>query len=181
MARAKQSGFTLIEMLMVIVLVAVLSAIAIPQLVDFRSEAKNAATSAALATLRTAIGIQSAQMVMKCRAPAGTLPTIAQISANSVVVPGGPCKPIDIPILANWPFVYRFPDNPWSGPAASAAVRRSVTQCSLNGCLRNGLVACDGSAWGTSTGGWCYNPATGDIWANSNNNGNPAPGAEYSI
>src|SRR4029079_3742435 len=86
-----QNGFTLIEMLMVILLVAILAAVAIPQFVDFRTEAKNAATNAALGALRTGIATQIGQMVLRCSAASGTLPLAAQIAANDITTGGVPC------------------------------------------------------------------------------------------
>lgn len=53
--RLPASGFTLIEILMVVVLIAIVSAVAIPQFVDFRSDARRAVTQDRLASFRTAI------------------------------------------------------------------------------------------------------------------------------
>jgi prepilin-type N-terminal cleavage/methylation domain-containing protein len=55
MARSKPSGFTLLEILMAVALVAIVSAVALPRFIDFRSDAKAAVTSDHLASLRSAI------------------------------------------------------------------------------------------------------------------------------
>lgn len=49
------SGFTLVEILMVIALIAIVSAIAVPQFVDFRTDAKKAVTQDRMGSLRAAI------------------------------------------------------------------------------------------------------------------------------
>jgi MSHA pilin protein MshA len=55
-----QSGFTLIELVMVIVILAVLAAVAIPKFVDLGSDAKSAALSAVVGSLTTAASINYA-------------------------------------------------------------------------------------------------------------------------
>lgn len=52
-----QSGFTLIELVMVIVVLGVLSAIAIPKYVDFKNDAANAATKGVAGALASASAI----------------------------------------------------------------------------------------------------------------------------
>jgi prepilin-type N-terminal cleavage/methylation domain-containing protein len=51
----RPSGFTLIEILMVITLVAVLSAVALPQFIDFRDDARSAVTRDRLNSFRSSI------------------------------------------------------------------------------------------------------------------------------
>lgn len=49
------AGFTLLEILMVILLVGIVSAVAIPQFIDFRDDARAATTQERLAQIRSAI------------------------------------------------------------------------------------------------------------------------------
>jgi MSHA pilin protein MshA len=55
-----QSGFTLIELVMVIVILAVLAAVAIPKFVDLGADAKAAALSSVAGSLTTAAAINYA-------------------------------------------------------------------------------------------------------------------------
>src|SRR4051812_39048168 len=95
--RLGQKGFTLIEMLMVIMLVAILSAVAIPQFVDFRTEARNGAVQSAVGALRSGIAIQYGQMILRCNSAPGTWPTLAQVVNNDITNGGAPCTAAMVP------------------------------------------------------------------------------------
>jgi prepilin-type N-terminal cleavage/methylation domain-containing protein len=170
-----QNGFTLIEILMVVMLVSILAAVSIPQFIDFRVDAKDAAAQSALGSLRTALTNQYAQIAVRCGAAAW--PTAVQLNANDVTSgAGAPCTTTQITVVANRAFMgtSQLPDNPWSGSAVTAANKRNVATCAGTGCNSPPTVNCAGNAYSaTADGGWCYNPANGKIWANSNNSTGP--------
>ena len=64
----QQKGFTLIELVMIIVIVAILAAIAVPKYVDMASDAEVAAVKAYTGALRPAAAINYANCVLKSTA-----------------------------------------------------------------------------------------------------------------
>lgn len=170
-------GFTIIEMIIVILLAAILAAIAIPQFIDYRKEAKDAKTNQFLGAIRVGIANQYAQQILRCGARAGDWSKAASIAANDVTVgAGAPCLGSTLAnVTAEKKFVAdaTFPDNPWSNNLAAS---RSVTACVDagggngigGGCTRCAAAGCNNAAGHTQ--GWCYNEYTGDFWADSANN-----------
>jgi prepilin-type N-terminal cleavage/methylation domain-containing protein len=178
MRKPNQTGFTMIEMLMVILLVAILAAVAIPQFLDFRLEAKNAAVNASLGAMRTAIANQKGQMILRCDKTADSWPALASLTANDVVT-GGDCTAVQVVSAADRKVVSSplLPVNAW-GPNGGT---NTVVACAGagTGCNQTDATDCAGAAYTAASDGWCYDPATGQIWANSANTTGATPEYTY--
>jgi len=167
-------GFTIIEMIIVILVSAILASIAIPEFIDYRLEAKNAKTQQFLGAMRSGIANQYSQQVLRCEGKSGEWPKVESITANDVTIGSGAyCTTAEVPVPAERKFISanEIPSNPW-GPPGSAA--NFITACVGTGCVRCNAAGCNNSA---ESGGWCFNESSGDFWADSSNNGG-VPGAE---
>lgn len=81
----KQSGFTLIELIMVIVILGVLSAFALPRFADFGSDARTASVQALAGAIRAAANIARAQQL----ADGATLGTSVTLDGSPVTMVNG--------------------------------------------------------------------------------------------
>lgn len=135
-----RKGFTLVELVIVIVILGLLSAVAIPKFFDFTADAKEAACKGALGGLRSGIANYYAYSatVAGGGGPTGnapTFPTLTQLETFGTVM------------------AQDIPDNPYS----TAAVKNDI----ITGTTYGTPVTA-----GTS-GGWCYLASTGQIWADT--------------
>lgn len=143
-SRQHQSGFTLIEVLIVVVIMAVLAATIIPQFSSSASDAKTSATKFNLQSLRSQIELY--KLHHNGALPtltAGSLPQLSSATdANGNVGTAGPSFPYG-PYMVNG-----LPMNSFTNSNTVTATTSSPP-----------------TAASGSNGGWLYNTTTGQIYA----------------
>ena len=81
----KSKGFTLIELVMVLVLIGILAAVAIPRFHDMQQKAQEASVQGALGNVRSAISIWRANDLAEGISSANAYPTLAEMQNNSIL------------------------------------------------------------------------------------------------
>jgi len=86
--RRDQRGFTLIELVIIIAVLGIIAAVAIPKYVDMISDAKESACKGALGGLRSAVSIYYANTALKTGAatwpPLDSMRTVGVVMAQSI-------------------------------------------------------------------------------------------------
>ena len=141
MNKNRRSGFTLIEVLIVVVIMAVLAATIIPQFAASTKDAKDSSLLFNMHTLRSQIELYKIHHSAYPAITAGALPQLTS-ATNISGTPGaaGDAFPFG-PYISD-----ELPNNPYNND--------------------NTVVAGDGTARVGTTGGWQYNATTGDVWPN---------------
>jgi len=168
-----KSGFTLIEILMVILLIAVLALMGITEFQNYAADAKDATTKSNLQVLRRAIAAQNAQMRLRCGVTSTAWPSFTSLTANNITT-GSDCTTTQVPNASDRVFVSgSIPKNPWG-----ASQTNTIATSGLTTSTQRLTGNCAATARGASDDGWCYNTTTGEIWANSAHNSGAATGGD---
>jgi general secretion pathway protein G len=149
--KTKRSGFTLVEILIVVVILGILAAIVIPQFTEASTEAKLSSLCTDLQTLRSQIQLYKIQHN-------DIAPTFANFTAQMTAqtdINGAPGTDYG-------PYVQKIPVNQFNNVYATAA--------KIHGKLDNSTTT------GDNFGSWEYDQTTGDIYADDDYDQNPADG-----
>jgi len=134
----KKSAFTLIEVLIVVVIMAVLAATVIPQFTDSTDDAKASSVKFNLHTLRSQIQLYRAHHEGKV--PSADLNELLKATNAAGTTTG------DTPF---GPYLSKIPVNSYTDSASLKAVTADPVSTDFN-----------------TTDGWLYNATTGEIWIN---------------
>ena len=138
-------GFTLVEILIVVVILGILAAIVIPQFTQASTEAKTNSLCSDLQTLRSQIELYKVQHN-------DTVPTAANFTTRMIYCSdiggniNGAGSKVRTAVYCYGPYLERIPDNQFSNLHTVGAVA-------------------DRAAAGGGTNGWDYVEATGEIYA----------------
>lgn len=180
--QAAQKGFTLVELLIVAIILAVLAAIVIPQFSSSTTDAKESALDADLNVMRSAIELYRAQhngvypganvsSGASCGS-AGTAGTGAVGTETAVIdqltrysnAAGATCTGVDSAVVPYGPYLRKgIPKEPINGIATIVVTSAGIPLAPT-----------------AATGGWAYDTKSGQIVMNSNANDSKTPAAAYS-
>ncbi len=149
-------GFTLIELVIVITILAILAAVAIPAFQNLTTQAKNAGVQGAVGGLRSGVAVYRANEIANNRATTAGYPGLPQLrdikySTASIVMEAG-----DVP------------SNPWCGSTtggthcSASTATDDIAAAGATSTLRGILTG--------SAAGWLYDSVTGLIYANTTAN-----------
>lgn len=159
-------GFTLTEILMVMILVSILVAVGVTQFTNFSNNARNNTLQSNLQILRNAIATHNGQMRVRCNVQTNAWPPLANLTANNITNAATPCTTTQVPNAADRLFVATgIPVNSWGAVGVN-----TIVQCTGTGCTNRATACVGGAARTGAADGWCYDVATGNIWANSSRN-----------
>ncbi|MEZ4815475.1 MAG: type II secretion system protein [Bdellovibrionota bacterium] len=183
-----RSGFTMIELLMVIALVAIIGAVALPSFLDFRDEGRVASVQEFLRNMRTAIKLREKEAILRCGKDANFHFSTFKIATNLVLHSGdadfSDCLRSSAPNGQSLTFLTDskpLPNNPFANASQYGGVLgvnitppynqcASVTTSATNayhGSINLNDIWPSWSDTSSETPSWIYNTADGNIWANS--------------
>jgi MSHA pilin protein MshA len=145
-------GFTLIELIIVITIIAILAAVALPRLIDAQRDARIAKANAIYGSIRSAAALARSRCELDLAGASGVLPTPnCQSTGGAQILMDG--KAID---MAN-----RYPAASTTGIVAAADINLTADGLNIGSSCTTGSALCLDISGGTSPN--CridYQPAT---------------------
>ena len=157
--KAKKSGFTLVEILIVVVILGILAAIVIPQFTEASTEAKLSSLCTDLQTLRSQIELYKIQ---HNDVPPLFASFVAQMTTYSDI--DGATNAAKTPVFCFGPYLQKIPVNQFNNKLDLAGI--------------HGLLDNTGTV-GDNGGSWEYTEATGAIYADDDYDEDGVVGADH--
>ncbi len=160
--RENEKGFTLIELITVIVVLGILSAVAVTRFQDLTQDANISSTKGNLGSIRAGIHLLHAKILLAgVSASNPEWPTVAELNNNAL---DGATRPA---ILANLKVV----EGPSGGVCASVCLPEDLVSTQATLAARKTVLTATTAQADTRTppggaGGWAYDPATGQFYVN---------------
>jgi MSHA pilin protein MshA len=140
----RQSGFTLIELVIVIVILGILAVTAAPRFIDISSDAKRASRSAMVAAIRTAVTLAYSKCMVSYSCNGATYGSITLGGDTIVMINNYPAGKDGIALLVNaevqgWEIsadnlgaLFAYPGTTWAGGDSDCTIyyRYHVNQTS---------------------------------------------------
>jgi MSHA pilin protein MshA len=126
-----QKGFTLVELVVVIVILGILSAVAVPKFIDMQDEAKQAAVEGARGSVKSAVSLVHAKWLAAGEPDAGTFTVegtdvsydeygYPTADTNGIMAAAGLADDFSIDTDADPAEIYRTSDDDGGSPKAGA-------------------------------------------------------------
>lgn len=114
--KVKQKGFTLIELIIVIAIIGILAAIAIPNYINFQNSARNSGVKESLGAYRTALAMDYATS----GAYPSSIANIASMSATDKTTANANFNPAGDPTFSGGGTTYSITASGWGGLSFTA-------------------------------------------------------------
>ena len=139
-----EKGFTLIELMIVVAIIGILAAIAIPRFAQMLEKAREGSTKGNIGAIKSATSIYYGDRE-------GVWPTSIDLTTNPLTLAFSGYMDSIPPVKVTCPWRGTNP----SPSGTTATMAKSVTESTT---LTSPSAA---------VSGWLYNPSTGDVWVNS--------------